>query len=143
VAGAIGRGLALKLGVGLGDGVGAARVGLGECVASPALLVMTVGLGVAVLEQATTASSRAKIEPIRARSPVRTLSSKSCVAQSHHDSPPTALVVRPQAPFHGPAYPAAWEPPDETMMLSPSLLDRANTSGHDRAGDRDSEVDHA
>ena len=68
MAGAIGRGLAVGLAVGLG-------VGIGEGVASPALLVTTVGLGVAVLEQATTASSREKIEPIRARRPVRTLSS--------------------------------------------------------------------
>jgi len=78
VAGAIGRGLAVGLGVAIGDGV-----------ASPALLVTTVGLGVAVAigrglavglgvavpEQATTASIRDKIEPIRARRPVRTLSS--------------------------------------------------------------------
>jgi hypothetical protein len=65
VTGAIGRGLAVGLGVGIGDGVD-----------SLALLVTTAGLGVAVLEQATTASSRAKIEPIRARRPVRTLSSQ-------------------------------------------------------------------
>ena len=36
---------------------------------------LAVGLGVAVPEQATTASIRDKIEPIRARRPVRTLSS--------------------------------------------------------------------
>jgi hypothetical protein len=75
VADAIGRGLAVGLGFGIGDGV-----------ASPALPVTTVGIGdgvgddvgdgVAVLEQATTASSREKIEPIRARRPVRTLSSQ-------------------------------------------------------------------
>src|ERR1035437_6986176 len=68
VASAIGRGLAVGLGVGIG-------VGIGDRVASRALLVTTVGLGVAVPEQATTASSRNKIEPIRARRPVRTLSS--------------------------------------------------------------------
>ena len=65
MAGAVGRGLAVGLGVGIGDGV-----------TRPALLVTTVELGVAVLEQATTASSREKIEPIRARRPVRTLSSQ-------------------------------------------------------------------
>jgi len=81
VAGAIGRGLAVGLGVGLGEGVGAGvatTVWLGieiwDGVAGPALVVTTVGLGVAVLEQATTVSSRKKIEPIRARRPVRTLS---------------------------------------------------------------------
>jgi hypothetical protein len=79
VAGAIGRGLAVELRVGIGDGLG---VGIGDGVASPALLVTTVGIGVgigdgvAVLEQATTASSGKKIEPIRARRPVRTLSSQ-------------------------------------------------------------------
>jgi hypothetical protein len=61
---AVGSGLAVGLGVGIADGVG-----------GTALLVTTVGLGVAVFEQATTASSRMKIEPIRARRPVRTLSS--------------------------------------------------------------------
>jgi hypothetical protein len=78
VAGAIERGLAVGPGVGTGDGV-----------AGPALLVTTAGLGVAgaierglavgldvaVFEQATAASSKDKIEPIRARRPVRTLSS--------------------------------------------------------------------
>jgi hypothetical protein len=34
--------------------------------------------------------------------------------------PPLLLCGR-QAPFQGPACPAAWELPDETMMLSPSL----------------------
>jgi hypothetical protein len=80
VAGAIGRGLAVglavgpavRLGVGIGDGIG-------DGVARPAPLVTTAGVGigdgVAVLEQATTTSSREKIEPIRARCPVRTLSS--------------------------------------------------------------------
>ncbi len=81
MAGAIGRGLAVAVAVGLGvavgigDGVGLG-VGIGDGVASPALLVTTVGIGVAVIEQATTASSREKIEPIRARRPVRTLSSQ-------------------------------------------------------------------
>ena len=79
MAGAIGRGLAVGLGVGIGDGVAVAvglGVGIGDGVAGPALLVATVGLGVAVLEQATTARSREMIEPIRARRPVRTLSSQ-------------------------------------------------------------------
>jgi hypothetical protein len=85
VAGAIERGLAIGLGVGIGDGVTRPAllvttvwlgVGIGDGVTRPALLVTTVGLGVAVLEQATTASSREKIEPIRARRPVRTLSSQ-------------------------------------------------------------------
>jgi hypothetical protein len=82
VAGAVWRGLAVRLavrlGVGICDGVVTTvglGVGIGDGVASPALLVTTVGLGVAALEQATTASSREKIEPIRARRPVRTLSS--------------------------------------------------------------------
>jgi hypothetical protein len=39
-------------------------------------LVRAVGLGVAVLEQAITASSKEQIEPIRAKRPVRTLSSQ-------------------------------------------------------------------
>jgi hypothetical protein len=85
VAGAIGRGLAVGLGVGIGDGVAGPAllattvglgVGVGDGVAGPALLVTTVGLGVAVLEQAAMASSREKIDPIRARRPVRTLSSQ-------------------------------------------------------------------
>jgi hypothetical protein len=59
---ALADGLAVGLAVGLGDGV-----------AGGALLAPAVG--VAVLEQATTTSSRVKIEPIRARRPVRTLSS--------------------------------------------------------------------
>jgi hypothetical protein len=84
VAGAIGRGLAVGLGVGIGDAVASPALlvttagigdGVGDGVASPALPVTTVGLGVAALEQATTASSREKIEPIWARRPVRTLSS--------------------------------------------------------------------
>ena len=70
VAGAIGRGLGVGLGLAVGLGIG-----LGVGLASPALLGPAVGLGVAELEQATTASSRKKIEPIRARRPVRTLSS--------------------------------------------------------------------
>jgi hypothetical protein len=57
---AVGPGLANELGV--ADGV--AR--------KPA-----DGLGVAVLEQATTSSSRNKMEPPRAKRPVRTLSSSS------------------------------------------------------------------
>jgi hypothetical protein len=73
VAGAIGRGLAFGLGVGLAVGL---MVGIGDGVAGPARLATTVGLGVAVLPQATTTSSRHKIEPIRARRPVRTLSSQ-------------------------------------------------------------------
>ena len=85
MAGAIGRGLAVGLGIGIGDGVAGPAllvttvglgVGIGDGVAGPALLVATVGLGVAVLEQATTARSREMIEPIRARRPVRTLSSQ-------------------------------------------------------------------
>jgi hypothetical protein len=82
VAGVIGRGLAVGLGVGLGVGVGdgvaspallvrTVALGIGGGVASPALLVRTVVLG--VFEQATTASATKKIEPIRARRPVRTL----------------------------------------------------------------------
>jgi hypothetical protein len=84
VAGAIGRGLAV--GVGVGGTVGsrlAVRigVGIGDSVPDPALLLTTVGLGLAVLEQATLASIRKKIEPIRARCPVRTLSSPIiCIA---------------------------------------------------------------
>jgi hypothetical protein len=50
-------------------------VEIGGGVASRALLGPAVGLGVDELEQATTASSSKKIEPIRARRPVRTLSS--------------------------------------------------------------------
>jgi hypothetical protein len=83
VAGAIGRGLAVGLGVelgvaiadGVGDGVGEGD-GVGDGVAGPALLVTTAGLDVVALEleQATTASIRNEIEPIRARRPVRTLS---------------------------------------------------------------------
>jgi hypothetical protein len=80
VAGAIGRGLGVAVGSGLGVAVGSGLavglgVGIADGVGGTALLVTTVGLGVAVFEQATTASSRMKIEPIRARRPVRTLSS--------------------------------------------------------------------
>jgi hypothetical protein len=58
------------VGIGLG-------VRIGDGVAGPALPVMTVGLGVGVagLEQATTATRRNRIEPIRARRRVCTLSS--------------------------------------------------------------------
>jgi hypothetical protein len=73
VAGAIGRGLGVAVGRGLAVGLG---VGVADGVGGTALLVTTVGLGVAVFEQATTASSRKNIEPIRARRPVRTLSSQ-------------------------------------------------------------------
>ena len=73
VAGVIERGLPHGLVVGIGDGV-----------AGPALLVTSLGLGVAdaigrklavgrevaLLEQAVTANSRNRIEPIRARRPV-------------------------------------------------------------------------
>jgi hypothetical protein len=80
VAGAIGRGLGVAVGSGLGVAVGSGLavglgVGIADGVGGTALLVTTVGLGVAVFEQATTASSRKNIEPIRARRPVRTLSS--------------------------------------------------------------------
>ena len=73
VAGAIGRGLAVRLGVGLGVGLGLA-VEMGDGVASRVLLGLAAGLVVAELEQATTASSKERIEPVRARRPVRTLS---------------------------------------------------------------------
>ena len=73
VAGAIGRGLTAGLGLGVGLAVGLG-IGLGVGLASPALLGPAVGLGVAELEQATTASSRNKIKPIGVRRPVRTLS---------------------------------------------------------------------
>jgi hypothetical protein len=73
VAGVIGRGLAVGLGVGVGDGDG---VGDGVGDTSPALPETTAGLDVVALEQATTASIRKEIEPIRARRPVRTLSSQ-------------------------------------------------------------------
>ena len=86
VAGAIGRGLAFGLGVGLAVGL---MVGIGDGVAGPARLATTVGLGATgavgralavglgvAVPQATTTSSRHKIEPIRARRPVRTLSSQ-------------------------------------------------------------------
>jgi hypothetical protein len=85
VACAVGRGLGVEFGV--GDSVGSwlavavavgewVRIGVGICVgvAGPALLLTTVALGVAVLEHATTASIKKKIEPIRARRPVRTRS---------------------------------------------------------------------
>lgn len=79
MAGVIGRGLAVGLGVGIGvaiaDGVGD-DVGDADGVANPALPVTTVGLAVVGLEQATTAKIRKEIEPIRARRPVRTLSSQ-------------------------------------------------------------------
>jgi hypothetical protein len=79
VAGAIGLGLGVGLGVGLavelavGLGVGL-MVGNDDAVAGGAPLATTFGLGVAALEQATTASITKKIEPIRASRPVRTLS---------------------------------------------------------------------
>jgi hypothetical protein len=67
---AVGSGLGVAVGCGLAVGLG---VGIANGVGGTALLVTTVGLGVAVFEQATTTSSRKKIEPIRARRPVRTL----------------------------------------------------------------------
>jgi hypothetical protein len=76
VAGAMGRRLAVGLGVGLG-------LGLGGGVADAALLVTTVALGLAVLEQATTTSNRHKIEPIRARCAVPTVSLPDHLWQSH------------------------------------------------------------
>lgn len=74
MGGTVGSGLAVDGVVGsrLPVGVGV-EVGVG--VAGPALLLTTVALGVAVLEQATTVRSKKKIEPIRAGRPVRTLSS--------------------------------------------------------------------
>jgi hypothetical protein len=96
VARAIGRGLGRGLAVGLGVGTGVAvGVGLGLAVGAvvgvgvgnavgPGLAdagavavgpVLAVGLGVVVFEQVTTTSSRVKIEPIRARCRVRTVSS--------------------------------------------------------------------
>jgi hypothetical protein len=96
VARAIGRGLGRGLAVGLGVGTGVAvGVGLGLAVGAvagvgvgvgdavgPGLAdavavgrMLAVGLGVVVFEQATTTSSRVKIEPIRARRRVRTVSS--------------------------------------------------------------------
>ncbi len=65
--------------------------GLAVCVADGAAVgrglagvivrMVAVGLGVAVLEQATAVSIRATIEPIRARRPVRTpASSVICIA---------------------------------------------------------------
>jgi hypothetical protein len=57
------------------------------------------GLGLAVLEQATMATSKNKVEPTRARRSIRTLSSQSNYLRA-------ALPSR-QAPFPGPAYPAA------------------------------------
>ena len=76
MVGAVGRGLGVGLEVGIGDGDAssvllATTVGLGATGAVGRALA--VGLGVAV-EHATTTSSRAKVEPIRARRPVRTLS---------------------------------------------------------------------
>ena len=91
-------------------------------VADPALLVTTVGLAVVVLEQATTASIR---DRDRAHSG-QTSGSHPLLPNHLHRSrtmtprPPLLLRGR-QAPYLGPACPAAWELPDETMMLSPSL----------------------
>ena len=91
MAGAIGHGLVSGLGVGIGDGV-----------AGPALLATTVGLGVAVLEQATTTSIRNKIEPIRARRPARTLSSSIIYVTFAPLTPrPPLLLCGRQAPFQG------------------------------------------
>ena len=76
----------------MGDGVASAAllvttdglaVGIGDCVAGQAEIVMDAGLGVPVLEQATTASDRRKNEPTRARRLFLTLSSQSCVSQTH------------------------------------------------------------
>jgi hypothetical protein len=99
VAGAIGRGLGRGVVVGLAVGLG---VGSGDGVAGSALLATTVGLGVAVLEQATTASSSHKIEPIRARRPVRTLSSQVIYITVAPLTPrPPLLLCGRQAPFQG------------------------------------------
>jgi hypothetical protein len=76
--------MAVGLGVAVAVGLG---VGIGDGVAGPALLVTTVGLGVAVPAQATTATSRKKIEPIWARRPGRTLSSQSSMSQSNNGCP--------------------------------------------------------
>ena len=78
MAGAIGRGVPHGLVVGIGVAVAfglGLRAGIGDGVAGPTRLVETVGLGVAPPEQATTARIREKIEPIRAKRTVRTLSS--------------------------------------------------------------------
>jgi hypothetical protein len=90
VARAIGRGLGRRLAVGLGVGRGlavgtgvgvAAVVGVGVSsavglgVADAVGLALAVGLGVTVFEQADTASSKDRIEPIRAIGPVLTRSS--------------------------------------------------------------------
>jgi len=99
VAGAIGRGLAV--GVGLGVGLRLA-VEISDGVACSVLLGLAVGLGVAELEQATTASSREKNEPVRARPPVRTLSTPIIdVAVASLTPRPPLLLCGRQAPFRG------------------------------------------
>jgi hypothetical protein len=74
VAGVIERGLAVGLGVGIADGVAGTAL-LGTTVGLGVVDAVAVGLGVVVPEQATTARSREKIEAIRARRPVRILTS--------------------------------------------------------------------
>ena len=69
---------------------------------SSVLLGLAVGLGVAELEQATTASSREKNEPVRARPPVRTLSTPIIdVAVASLTPRPPLLLCGRQAPFRG------------------------------------------
>jgi hypothetical protein len=70
----LGRGLAVGMGVGVGLAVGggvSSAVGLGLADAVAVGLGLAVGLGVTVFEQAATASSKGRIEPIRAGRPVR------------------------------------------------------------------------
>jgi hypothetical protein len=69
--------------------------------------VTIVGLG-GVFEQATAASARKKIEPIQAIRPVRTLALPNHLYRSRTVTPhPPLLLCGRQAPFQGPACPAA------------------------------------
>ena len=102
VAVAIGLGLWAVIGVAVVMGLGLA-IWIGDRVAGPMRPAETLGLPAAVLEQATTASTREQIETIWTRRTVRTFSSSSMQSLSHHDSRLIArLLGSRQAPFHKP-----------------------------------------